>query len=290
MKIKERIYPYPVVKEETADYKDYKQATFDFTIDAREIGNGEFKLNLEILPKSITYKLLPGEDNPNIKYGFQIDSLMNKYRKFISSDSPKLEFILDGANFIGRVEVNAYIYTTERIEVNLDDSTDGNEAFYNGIVEFPKGAIIAVARPTRQLIIKSDGVSRENPVRIVRDDSVFGISYDINNTNIEVRLNKENHEIYSRYAKDPLMKQFVTNAIVVPAVSKAIWALAEGQIDQENSEWANFFVERLNEEQIDLADIGESVSLEEATEVLLNNPTTKMFKKLQEYGENGIRG
>ncbi|MCS9995627.1 hypothetical protein EFL81_01770 [Weissella confusa] len=288
MKIKERIYPYPVIKEPEADYTDYQQATFNFSVQVVDSGVSGYKLIVDINDESVPDKLLPERGITKVKYGVQVESLMNKYRTFISSDAPHFEMELDGANYIGRVEINAYIYATEHINVSFDNNVDGNAAFYDGVVSFPKGAIIAVSRPTKQIIIKSDGLNRENPVRIVRDDNVEGVRYDVNNSNIEIRLNKENHDIYSRYAKDPMMKQFVTNAIVVPAVARAVSALAEGEVD-EDSDWGEFFVNKFAENGIDLSDVGEQVSLEEATEILLNNPTDKMFKKLQEYGDNGTR-
>jgi hypothetical protein len=288
MKIKERIYPYPVIKEPEADYTDYQQAIFNFDVQVVESGVSGYKLIVSINDEGVPDKLLPERAITKVKYGVQIESLMNKYRTFISADTPRFEVELDGAHFIGRVEINAYIYATEQIEVSFDSGVDGNAAFYDGLVLFPKGAIIAVSRPTKQIFIKSDGLNRENPVRIVRDDNVAGVRYEINNSNIEIRLNKENHDIYSRYAKDPMMKQFVTNAIVVPAVARAVDSLVGGEVD-EDSDWGEFFVNKLAENGIDLSDVGEQVSLEEATEILLNKPTDKMFKKLQEYGDNGTR-
>jgi len=282
MRIREKIYPYPVIKEEDADFQDYEKASFDFDIDI----NDNNDLVIKVDTKNIPDKLIPGKTNDKIQYGYQIESIMNKNRKFFLSNDPEYLVQLDGANYTGKVEINAYIIAKEALSINFNSNEDGIDSFYNGMVNFPKGGIIAVALPTKAIQIESDGSTPENPIRIVKDETVDGIRYVINNSQIRICLNEVNHNIYSTYGKDKNMMEFIFNAIVVPAVSKAIELLADGEVS-EDSDWGNQFREKLLNSNISLEEINNgSETLEEATQAVLNNPIDKMFTRLKDYGEN----
>lgn len=287
MKIKEKIYPYPVIKEKDADYKDYKKATFDFDILIDDKTN---QLTIKTRVDSIPKKLEPGKTNYPIEYGYQIESTMNKNRKFYMSKEPELSIQLNPSEYTGNVEINAYIIASENLEIDFNSRIDNVDDFYNGVVHFPKGGIIAVARPTKAIDVGLNGSMPNNPIRIVKDDSVEGIRYTIDNSQIKIGLSKKNHDIYVRFGKDKQITEFIFSSVVTPAVSKAILELSQEQKTNgsinEDSDWKESFKNKLEANDVHLTDIGESITVEEATQIVLNNPIDKVFNDLNKYGEN----
>lgn len=283
MKIKEKVYPYPVIKEKDADYQDYKNANFDFDI---YVDENTDKLTIKINTENIPNKLIPGNGFNEIKYGYQLESTMNKNRKFYLSDKPELTIELNAADYIGNVEINAYIIANNALTVNFDSDNDNIDDFYDGPVQFPKGGIIAVARPTRAIDVGLDGSMPNNPIRIVKEDGLNGIRYTIDDSQIKIGLDEKNHEIYAKFGKDKQMLEFILNSVVTPAVSKAILELSKGEIG-ENSNWGENFKIKLLSNGMTLDGIADGTyTVEEATQVILNNPIDRMFKALKEYGEN----
>lgn len=287
MKIKERIYPYPVIKETDADYKDFQRATFDFSLEPLD-EKGE-QLRLTIHPDNVPEVLLPHEGN-KISYGVQIESLTNKNRVFLSQQEPMFDIFLNGNDYIGRIEINAYIYAAADLDVDFDQLDGEVDSFYDGPVTYYKGSIIAVSRPTKVVEVSANGKDIENPVRVVKDDNMQeSIRYDINTTQILIHINSTNYTIYSRYGRDRTLKDFITNAIVVPAISKALLVMRDNEEDylEGQSPWANLFQNSLRNHGYEVSDVGgTAITLEAATQLVLNNPINKMFSKLKRYGEN----
>ena len=288
MRISERMYPYPVIKEEDAYYKDFKKASFDFDV-AEEEEENRFFICVTIDSNSIPECLIPNENN-NLSYGIQIESIKKKKRYFISNKkSPTFKIEIDGKNYTGKVEINAYIYVDSDVNINFDALNNDIDPFYQETVQYKKGNIIALSRPTRTIYVRSDGKNAENPIRVVKEkDLQDNIRYDIDNSQIKINLDERNYEIYSKYGNDPLMKNFVLNALVVPAVSQALLEMKNGNIDylDGNCQWANLFISILQNKNVEFSDVGESVSIENATQLVLGQPLEEMFEKLKNYGEN----
>lgn len=283
MKIKEKTYPYPVIKEGDADYRDYEKASFDFDV---SVNDDSKELNIKIHTENIPDKLIPGKVTTDIKYGYQIESTFNKNRQFYLSDDSEYSIELNAEQYIRNVEINAYIIASKAIKINFDSKVDKVDKFYDGEITFPKGGIIAVSRPTKVINVKLDDGVPENPIRIVKNNTINSIRYTIDNSQIKIELNEKNHDIYARFGKDKRMLEFVFNSIVTPAVSKALLELSQGDIN-DDSNWGMNFKDKLEDNDVYLDDIKDNrVTVEEATQIILGSPINKMFDSLKEYGEN----
>lgn len=288
MRIKEKIYPYPVIKEPEADFLDYKDSNFDFDIELIESeSDSDYALKINCKNTNIPDKLLPNSNN-NIFYGYQVESVFNKNRFFKFSKENNIIISISSDDFINKVEINAFIFANEKLSIYLENQDGGVDDFYRGQVEFPKGGIIASARPTKTIFVNSDGLNKINPIRIKKDDTVKTIRFRPDNSFIEVSLNPEIYKIYNRYGFDRNYKIFIYNSIVVPAVNNALLFLSqdqsEGTIDIENG-WARDFLSVLSESGYSIEDINSKISSEEATQIILKNPIVNMFKKLKDISK-----
>lgn len=290
MRIKERIYPYPVIKEQGADFQNYKKSYFEYQIELRDN-----KLLVNIDTGKMIDALKPNSSN-KISYGLQVESIKNKNRIFLSQKNPSFEVELSAKDFVDKVEINAFIYAEE--EFSIDSRLEGIDvtSFLEGVLHFPKGGIIAVSRPTRQLNVLTNGNSRENPIVVAKDESLddkdeAGLRFDIDMTHIKICLNSKNHKIYTTYGKSSEMKYFILNAMVLPAVTKALRVMIENKDDylgeESNSPWAMLFNEKLENRGISLEEVSEGkFDFETVAQFILKNPIDKMFKDLEKISEN----
>ena len=136
MRIKNRLYPYPVLRPTTGDYI---HSTFKCSI-TPDISESECKLQFDLICTNKTVLQMIAEDKAI--YAVHIECKYTYYRKLISSQKPKFSITIDSKQVDRSIEVCPVIIALDNINGYVNSDLDD---VYNGEnITIKKGNPIAI--------------------------------------------------------------------------------------------------------------------------------------------------
>ena len=277
------IYPYPILLENTIDYKNsfikasyfYKGLKNEHNIKIKcEINNDEIK------------KLI---HDRKACYAVQIESPNAMYRKmFEFYDEEEINIIVKNDEVIDYIDIGLALLAKE----DIDDYQ--NEHFvdaYKGIkMKVNKNEVLAVCQSVRKIIILNDEILKEvhSIFNLQKDSQINNITYDPNYDRILIRVPEKvgNYYLISKGNKEKII---VLNSILFMPILTSIINDMNGSEEEFSSRlWFKTLTNKINE-LIKKENITKEEALNnsyETAQALLKNISVESIEELKKLLEN----
>ncbi len=285
MVIRNRLFPYPVLAEDTDDYRE-----------------GSFIVTPSVIGETLTDFHLKFEielDNPGIKkyidsgkaeYVIHIECSQTSYRTMINTASDETHFILKKSDVNGYVNLLGMVVAKERIpfyrNVALDRDYDDTDIF------FEKGSILAYYNMPRLNIYKhyEELSTSENLFVLCKHERNSElehnpISFELRNDQIKIFVDDDIYNSYIKIKDRTEMRPLITSSLLYPAL---IYMLEELSLEGENAfedyqEYAwykqiNDYLKKNNKSLYEIVKSPEPYTI--TAQELLKNPINSLYDNM----------
>jgi hypothetical protein len=238
MKVSTRYYPHPVLSDFSDDIVDsFFIADFDVTNNKISYSiNAEFKL--------LNRELYEYINQGKACFAIHIECPNTRMREIYRTKETKANFEILADKLDGKVELNAFILATEKIE---DYTNSKFHRDYAGIsFTVMKGDILAVAEGQ-----KFDADKEKDDLKHI--PSIFTVwkntandapplDIDLGQTNkIVIKLSKANFEYYGQLSKNSDMGRIIAAMILIPALVSLLEQVKSSDFDIEQFDDCKWF-------------------------------------------------
>lgn len=276
-------YPYPILLEDTVDYKKSK-------IVARYLYQGlknshNIKIECEINNEEIKGLI----ESKKACYAVQVESPNAMYRKmFEFYDSDEISIIIGNDEVIDYLDIGIAVVAKEDIENYQNE--DFIDTYKDIHMKINKNEVLAVCQNVRQMITLNDEVLKEvhSIFNLKKDDNINYVTYDPNYDRILITVPKEVGDYYLKCNK--IEKRItVLNAILfTPILTSIINDMKEGEDEFASRLWFktlnNKIKDIMKEEQISRDAVYENPF--EYAQKLLKNVTVEAVYELKNLLES----
>lgn len=278
-------YPYPILLEDTIDYKNS-------TIKARYLYQGlknghSIKIECEVKNDEIKSLI----SNRKACYAVQIESPNAMYRNmFEFYDDDEISITLGNDEVIDYIDIGIAILVKEDIE-NFQ-CVDFVDAYKNIKMRINKNEILGVCQNVRKIIVLDEEVLKEvhSIFNLQKDSKIDYTTYDPNYDRILIRVPEEigNYYLTSKGNKEKIT---VLNSILfMPVLTSIINDMNDAEEEFSNRLWFKTLTNKINEiikeRHMTREEIFENPY--ETAQILLKNITVESineFKKLLDNQE-----
>ena len=252
MKLKNRAFPYPVIRPDDGISPDYVESTYSGTIElSSAAAHSESNPDLNQGTLKCTH-LCSNEDilkliqEDKAKYAALVISNETFYRKlFMSKDKEQsASFRLD--DLYGRVEIEPYIVVTESVEEF--SSADLDAEYGDATFSLQPGDILAVGKTTIETV-EFEKTSIEALIRVRDgDERVQPEHYYIEPGDyyIYICMGKKFRKVFDWARSDSKYRPFLALSVYKDAVFHALWELANNE-DGATQHWGRALQKRVDE-------------------------------------------
>lgn len=214
MEIRNRLFPYPVLCEETDDYNDIR---FNATTKVTETMNSvNLTVQFDIDDAAFINLIRSGY----AEYALHIECTTTSFRKLLRSDVSEITYEIPKSMVNREVAILAMIIAKRKIEnyynVSLNDDYDGST------ITFEKASILAYRNMAKIRIVKNyeELAGNESIFSIVKvglpdDDSVAPLRFDLNDDRIKIMVDPRTYEAYIHFKQRPAIAM---SLLVLPAL------------------------------------------------------------------------
>jgi hypothetical protein len=283
MKVKPRMYPYPVLGYFTEDYRD---SSFQTTLNVAPTKSCYiFDFKAEIINKEIEGLI----KSKQARYSVHVECATTYYRKMFNSNDESFSFSIPTGDLFGNVEICSFVTSAEDIDdfSNCSFHPDYNNASF----KLKTGDVIAVDRDRNFFADKDMDPLKKIPsiFTVVLDHSRDAVPYEMDPTGskIKIKLNEENFNSYKALAINQNMHKTLASLFIWPALVSIIESLRHGNSgdgDMDEKRWYRVIGDKLKSLNIDASDpnsfIDTSVVI---AHKLIGNPLSDSLKILENY-------
>ena len=235
-------YPYPILLENTVDYKNS-------IIKARYLYQGiknghNIKIECQINNDEIKRLI----HNKKVCYAVQIESPNAMYRKmFEFYDEDEINITLKNEEVIDYIDIGLALLVKEDIENYYnEDFVDA----YKGIkMKISKNEVLAVCQSVRKIIILNDEILKEvhSIFNMQKDKTIENITYDPNYDRILIKV-PENIGNFYLNAKENKSKILILNSIIfMPVLTSVVNDMINGEEEFASRLWFKTLINKVND-------------------------------------------
>ena len=235
-------YPYPILLENTVDYKT---SIIKVRYLYQGLKNGhnikiECQINNDEIKKLIQER--------KVCYAVQIESPNAMYRNmFEFYDEDEINITLKNEDVIDYIDIGLALLVKEDIEDYYnEDFVDA----YKGIkMKISKNEVLAVCQSVRKIIILNDEILKEvhSIFNLQKDSNISNIIYDPNYDRILIKVPEDigNYYLNSKGNKEKII---VLNSIIfMPILTSVVNDMRDGEEEFANRLWFKTLVNKINE-------------------------------------------
>lgn len=235
-------YPYPILLENTVDYKT---SIIKVRYLYQGLKNGhnikiECQINNDEIKKLIQER--------KVCYAVQIESPNAMYRNmFEFYDKDEINITLKNEDVIDYIDIGLALLVKEDIEDYYnEDFVDA----YKGIkMKISKNEVLAVCQSVRKIIILNDEILKEvhSIFNLQKDSNISNITYDPNYDRILIKVPEDigNYYLNSKGNKEKII---VLNSIIfMPILTSVVNDMRDGEEEFANRLWFKTLVNKINE-------------------------------------------
>ena len=235
-------YPYPILLEDTIDYKTSKISARYLYRSSKNSHN--IKIECEINNEEIK-KLI---EDKKACYAVQVESPNAMYRKmFEFYNNDEINITIENDEVIDYLDIGIAIIAKENIENYQNE--DFVDAYNNIKMKVSKNEVLAVCQNVRQIITLNNEILKEvhSIFNLKKDDNINYVTYDPNYDRILITVPKE---IGDYYLKCKGMKNIITilNSILfTPVLTSIINDMHEAEEEFSSRLWFKTLNNKINE-------------------------------------------
>lgn len=287
MKIKNRLFPYPVLCMENDDYID---SSFEVTCSIEE-RISDVVLNFDITLENDDLKFLIHKGFA--EFAIHLECSKTVFRTMVSTPSSKIQYSIPKSRVNGEIEVLALIVAAKKISGYRSESL--NEDYDGESINFEKGAILAYYNLPEIRIFKNyeELVANDSFFTIVKrisqdKEEIHPITYDIADNKIKILVDENVYDEYIKYRSNQNLESVFHSLLVLPALVYMIDVLRNETVERyEQFYWYQKIKQSLKAQNLNFEEIldGEKSNVEIAQEMLLL-PINKAFVGLSKAIED----
>jgi len=279
MEIRNRLFPYPVLCNETDDYQNnafetevkVEERLHDIHITAK------FKLdNLAILD---LIRMGMAE------YVLHLECSMTYFRKVIKTDINEISYSIPKERVNGEIAVLSMVVAKRRI-VSFT-SEDLNEDYDGESISFDKASILAYQNLPKIQVFKNyeELAGNESLFAVVKvglpdDEEVHPLSFDLNDDRIKIMVDAKTYACYIHYQQKGSVAM---SLLVLPAVIYMLDELRGSPESFSNKMWFVKMKQYYKSQGLDfIEDIVQGKNIVEAAQEMLKSPIGKAYRELIE--------
>lgn len=279
MEIRNRLFPYPVLCNETDDYQ-YNSFETEVKVEERlhDIHiTAKFKLdNLAILD---LIRMGMAE------YVLHLECSMTYFRKVIKTDINEISYSIPKERVNGEIAVLSMVVAKRRI-VSFT-SEDLNEDYDGETISFDKASILAYQNLPKIQVFKNyeELAGNESLFAVVKvglpdDEEVHPLSFDLNDDRIKIMVDAKTYACYIHYQQKGSVAM---SLLVLPAVIYMLDELRGSPESFSNKMWFVKMKQYYKSQGLDfIEDIVQGKNIVEAAQEMLKSPIGKAYRELIE--------
>ncbi len=251
-------YPYPILLEDTIDYKN---SIIKVRYLYQGLKNGH---NIKIVCEINNSEIKKLIQDKKVCYAVQIESPNAMYRNmFEFYDEDEISITLRNDEVIDYIDVGLALLVKEDIENYQNiDFVDA----YKGIkLKISKNEVLAVCQSVRKIIILNDEILKEvhSIFNLQKDSEIRNITYDPNYDRILIKVPEEigNYYLTSKGNKEKI--NVLNSILFMPILTSIVNDMKDAEEEFVNRLWFKTLINKINE-----IVKKENIAMEEA----LNNP------------------
>lgn len=278
MEIKNRLFPYPVLCDETDDYEEEGLKVSSTTTEGMNDINGIVKFSLENEAMLDLIRMGYAE------YVLHLECSSTSYRKVIRSDVSEISYSIPKSRVNVEVTVLALIVAKRKIENFVSDTL--NEDYEGENISFEKASILAYKNLPRIYIYKNyeELAGNESLFSIIKvglpgDEDVKPLAFDLTGDRIKIMVDPETYGAYIRFQQKP---SIAMSLLVMPAVHFMIDELRESPDSFSGCMWFMKMKQFYKAQGKDFIDdvIHSDRNIVEIAQEMLKSPVGKAYRDL----------
>lgn len=279
MEIRNRLFPYPVLCDETDDY-DEDLIVSSTTTEGMNDLNGIIRFDLQ---NEAMIDLIRGG---YAEYVVHLECSSTSYRKVLRSDVSEISYSIPKSRVNVEVTVLALVVAKRRIDNFISDTL--NEDYEGERITFEKASILAYKNMPRIYIYKNyeelDG--NESLFSIIKvglpdDEEVKPLTFDLTGDRIKIMVDPKTYEAYIHFQQKSAIAM---SMLVLPAVHYMIDELRESPTSFSTCIWYMKMKQFYKAQGKDFIEdvIQSDKNIVEIAQEMLKSPIGKAYRELLE--------
>jgi len=282
MEIRNRLFPYPVLSEET---DDYIQGGFSVAVDVTQgINDITFTFSINLENGGIQKLINHGE----AYFAIHIECSKTAYRKLLTSSQKTISFHVSSMRINGDVSLVGMVIAKKDIPYYKNEFL--NVDYSNADIFIPRAGIIAYHNMPKVRITKNyeELKSSESFFSIVKrakdNDDMHPVEFELTQEKIRIVVDENVYGAYIRYSMDDNSRNLLWSLLLLPAVIYMLERLRFDGIDAyEEMEWYQKISSSYNSQGIDFEDTiqNRAISITDIAQEMLRLPIGKTFDNMK---------
>lgn len=283
MEIKNRLFPYPVLSEDTDDYVDSS-----FSVD----------VNVEQGLNDITFSFSINLDNSGVQglinhgeayFAIHLECSKTAYRKLLISSQRSIVFHISTTRLNGDVALVGMIIAKKDIAYYKNSNL--NEDYANADILIPRAGIIAYQNMPKVRVTKNyeELKTTDSFFSIIKrakdNDDMHAIEFELTQEKIRIVVDESIYKAYIRYSMDDSTKDLLWSLLLMPAIVFMLERLrVDGIESYEETEWYQKIAGSYNAQGIDFADtvMDSNIPITDIAQEMLRLPIGKSFENMKQ--------
>lgn len=278
MEIRHKLYPHPVLWEDTDDYINSK-----FNVDVKFASAGD-KYNFTITFDLVNAELEKMIEEEKVEYLVHVECPLTGYREIITSNSNICVIGIESRNLLNKLFICSFLVVKDKIEGYSNTNFNPD---YEGITfDLNKAVILAIAeQKVFNIQKKTNNSSATSIFTLVKDLDAKQARIDLGGDKIIIALNEND---YTQYSQNKFNSKIVNSFIIFPTLVYALSSAKTNLEDMNESSplWFETIKERLEKHfNKNLQDIFEESTEFELAQIIMQQPIELSFKALDDLND-----
>ena len=283
MRVRYKLFPYPVLCLESDDYINNEfEVSFEI---AKDINTIRFSFEVT-LADAILKKLLQEEQ---VELLYHIECAKTLYRQIHATKEMNYNLAIEEKNLNGKVDICCFIVAKQDIGSYVNENF--NEDYMGASFEILRGNILGFYNLPRVEFTKNveELADVASIFSILRQENIEdGMSIELNGEKIKVWLGNEEFIQYKSFAKSAVYQPMIHAMIVFPTLMYALdMIMKDGEEEYSEYRWFKG-IERMmgNSNMLLNKETIEQVSSYKLAQKLLNLPINRALKNMTHGGDD----
>lgn len=284
MEIKSRLFPYPVLCEDT---DDYISGGFDVTTEVinQDVNSLVIKFRMNLDNAGLRSQISQG----NAEYLIHIECSNTSFRTVIHTFSDEETYRISSSKVNGEIALLGMVVS--KVDIPFYRNNNLNPDYSDIDLMIPQAAILAYYNMPKISVLK-------NYEELAQEDSLFSVvkemrldqneeipvHFQLDPERIKIFVNEEVYSAYILYQNNLTMRPLIMSVLVMPALTYMMEELRQSYEEYENFRWFIKFTKFYQQQGKDFVDdviYGEQ-TITEIVQEMLQLPIGKTFLNLQE--------
>lgn len=284
MKINNKYFPYPVIKEDT---EDYNKTTYKTEVLYKE-DNDDIILNINFLLDNIEINNLINEKKA--EFVLHLEESLTMYREAFIFNESQVTVRVSKDRVRHKVELSSFIVSKDNLKNFKSD--DLNIIYSDISINYSKFNIIGVGQSSEIIIEKEADEIKDvaSIFQIVKSDEKKLIKIRLANERIYIDMPSEDYERYNqlthryRYLGKNNNHLILLSLVIIPSFVEALTIIKSDYKEYEDNLWYKPLVKAFSNKNVNIEEkfLESDFSAYELTQVIFDSVLNESIKRLDE--------